>query len=96
MLHVDDYLDAKKGPAFVLEFLEHARRPAIDKDYAWMEANAPTVTWRGGRFLCVGASRMGDVWLRKFSLTGAHYDHRVDVADLSDWAPASQSIKESR
>lgn len=85
MLHVDDYLDSGKADPIAKEFLEHARRPAIEKDHTWLTANTPTVTWRGGRFLCVGASRLGDVWLREFNLTGNHYDHRVDVTELSDW-----------
>lgn len=86
MLHVDDYLDSEQADPIAKEFLEHARRPAVEKDHAWLKANSPTVTWRGGRFICVGASRLGDVWLREFNLTGAFYDHRVDVAELTDWA----------
>lgn len=85
MKHVDDYLDEPGGDPIAKQFLEHARRPAMDKDHAWLKANSPTVTWRGGRFLCVGASRLGDVWLREFNLTGAFYDHRVDIAELTDW-----------
>lgn len=86
MRHVDDYLDAPDANPIAKEFLEHARRPAVDKDYEWLRLNAPTVTWRGKEYLCVGASRMGDVWLRNPYLSdAAHYHHRVDVAELSNW-----------
>lgn len=95
MRHVDDWLDDPANKAHpAREFLEHARRPAAGKDHKWLTANMPTVSWRGGRFLCVGASRMGDVWLREFNLTGAFYDHRVDITELSDWtvpSPVSES-----
>lgn len=90
MLHVDDYLDGPNPDPIAKEFLEHARRPAIEKDNAWIRANFPWVTWRGQRYQCVGASRLGDVWLRDSFNSGrnpnAYYDHRVDVAELSDWA----------
>jgi hypothetical protein len=97
MKHVDDYLDEPGGDPIAKEFLEHARRPAVEKDHAWLKANSPTVTWRGSRFLCVGASRLGDVWLREFNLTGAFYDHRVDIAELSDWQrPALQHTEPTK
>lgn len=86
MLHVDDFLDMRGGDPIAKEFLEHARRPAVDKDHAWLEANAPNVTWRGDTYVCVGASRLGDVWLRKQrERVGPFYDFRVDLAELSDW-----------
>jgi hypothetical protein len=85
MLHVDDYLDSPGGDPIAKEFLEHARRPAMDKDRAWLQANAPTVMWQGKRYRCVGASRLGDVWLKSDGPPNAFYDHRVDIAELSDW-----------
>jgi hypothetical protein len=86
MLHVDDYLDGPSPDPIAKEFLEHARRPAVEKDNAWLKANAPNVTWRGREYICVGASRLGDVWLKGDGPTNAFYDHRVDVAELSGWA----------
>lgn len=87
-VHVDDYLDGPNPDPIAKEFLEHARRPAIEQDKDWLRANAPTVTWQGERYHCVGASRMGDVWLKNRSdnsRPNAYYDHRVNIADLSDW-----------
>lgn len=85
MTHVDDYLDSSNADPIAKEFLEHARRPAAEKDNTWLHAHAPTVTWRGKQYRCVGASRLGDVWLKGDGPRNAFYDHRVDVADLSDW-----------
>ncbi len=85
MLHVDDYLDSGIADPIAKEFLEHARRPAINKDGAWLARNRPIVTWRGSDYLCVGASRLGDVWLKGDGPDNAFYDHRVDVAELSNW-----------
>ncbi len=86
MLHVDDWLDDPANKDHIAhEFLEHARRPAIDQDPKWLRANQPYVTWRGRVYLCVGASRMGDVWLKGDGGPNAFYDHRVDIAELSDW-----------
>lgn len=90
MRHVDDFLDAGDAPVFVLQFLEHARRPAMYQDKRWLAANAPWVEWRGKVFRCVGASRLGDVWLKDSNdgQPNAFYTHRVDVAELTDWRSA--------
>ena len=86
MLHVDDYLDGPNADPIAKEFLEHARRPAAEKDHQWLTANAPWVMWRGKRYRCVGASRMGDVWLKNpESRQAIFYDYRVDIAELSAW-----------
>lgn len=86
-VHVDDYLDGTEPDPTAKEFLEHARRPATEKDNDWLQKNAPNVTWRGEQYVCVGASRMGDVWLRRSRerTTAAFYEHRVNVAELYDW-----------
>lgn len=88
-MHVDDYMDTPNADLIAFQYLSHARRPAIDQNRAWLESNAPWVTWKGQRYQCVGASRMGDIWLRdtlnRAKDSTAHYDLRVDVAELSDW-----------
>lgn len=85
MRHVDEYLDSQDADPIAKEFLEHARRPAITKDHKWLADNAPSVMWQGKRYRCVGASRLGDVWLKGDGEPNAYYDHRVDVAELSAW-----------
>lgn len=88
MKHVDVYLDSEDADPIAREYLEHARRPAVMKDHAWLRDNAPFVTWRAQEYRCVGASVLGDVWLKEVSTYGDggnHYDKRVDVAELSGW-----------
>jgi hypothetical protein len=89
MMHVDDFIDLPTTPAFVREFLDHARRPAMEKDHAWLVRNRPRVVWRYRIYTCVGASRMGDVWLKGDGPPNAFYDHRVDAAELMNWEPAT-------
>lgn len=97
MLHVDDYLnDVGSADPVALVYLAHARRPAIEINRAWMAENAPYVTWRGKRYRCVGASRLGDVWLKGDGPPSAYYDHRVDVTELSEWRwPQAESSSPS-
>lgn len=64
---------------------ESTRLPAAHKDYAWLKANQPSVMWQGKRYRCVGASRLGDVWLKGDGPLNAFYDHRVDIAELYEW-----------
>ncbi len=88
MRHVDDYLDSEDADPIAREYLEHARRPAIMKDHAWLRDHAPFVTWRDEEWRCVGASTMGDGWLKSASTYADgvnHYDKRVDIAELSGW-----------
>lgn len=87
MKHVYDWLDEKstnQGEKDAKEFLGQFTRPAFEKDNDWLAKHTLRCTFRGKRYICSGASRMGDVWLK-----GPHsenfYDMRVDVAYCSDW-----------
>lgn len=93
MMHVDDYLDSGQAHPLAKEFLEHARRPAVEKDHRWLAANRLYVMWQGRKYWCVGASRMGDVWLKDTAggRPNAFYDHRVDITELSDWHAPTDS-----
>lgn len=88
MRHVDDYLASEDADPIAREYLARARVPAVMKDHAWLRDNAPFVTWREQEWRCVGASNLGDVWLKDpttFKHGGNHYDKRVDVDELSGW-----------
>lgn len=92
MTHVDDWLDApaanepeKKAKAW----LEHFRRPAMDKDYKWLLDNPLFCTYKGERYRCIGCSRLGDVWLTKHFERENGYDLRIDVTGCSDWGQAA-------
>lgn len=91
--HIDDWLDERHanppetgGEKHALEWLEHFRRPAVAQDRAWLAEHPLFCTYKDGkRYRCIGASRLGDVWLTSdFSRTHG-YDMRIDVADCSEW-----------
>lgn len=88
MMHVDDWLllpAADEDERAAKEFLEHARRPAVKKDYAWLAGRVLTCTYAGRRYRCTGASRLGDVWLAEDMKRVHGYDLRIDVTDCSYW-----------
>lgn len=89
--HVYDWLDL---PAFseaerdAKEWLSKFVMPAMQKHEQgidrWLSRYCLTVEWRGTRYVCSGASRLGDVWL-KSPTSMSFYDHRVNVSELSNW-----------
>ena len=90
-LHVYDWLDLPSendAERDAKEWLEHFCQPAYKKMMeggdAWLARYRVTVEWKGKRYTCSGASRMGDVWL-KTEGSSDFYDHRVNVEDLSNW-----------
>ena len=90
MIHIDDWLDAppnSEGEAYAKKCLEIARLPAMER---WSLPDSGNFklfcTFRGNRYRCTGASRMGDVWLAKNFSRDTGYDHRVDVAECSEWS----------
>ena len=88
-MHIDDWLDTPAtddAEKWAKEFLEHCRRPAIDKDHAWLAANPLFCTYKGERWRVLGASRLGDVWLTKHFERVNGYDIRPDVDECSEWA----------
>ncbi len=99
MIHVHDWLDDPVNKDHLArEFLEHARRPAGEKDHAWLLANRPTAMWRGKRYAVVGASRLGDVWLKDADdgRPNAFYSYRVDIAELSEWLASGDAEWDER
>ena len=93
MTHIDDWLDdPTTGPADVKEWLEQFRRPAIEKDHAWLRSRQLFCTYKDGkRYRCIGCSRMGDVWLTKHFERENGYDLRIDIADCTDWEVVSNT-----
>ena len=91
MKHVYDWLEepAKDdGEKQAKDWLDKFTRPAYDKYKEgwdkWLEARVLTCEWKGKRYQCTGASRMGDVWLKDDG-SESFYDHRVHVEELSAW-----------
>jgi hypothetical protein len=88
MKHIDEWLDepAKdENERLAKEWLEHFRRPAVDKDDDWLSARVLSCEYLGKRYRCIGASRLGDVWLTKDFSRDFGYDLRIDVAGCSAW-----------
>lgn len=88
-LHVDDWLDqptANEAEALAKEFLEHCRRPAYKQDFGWIRSNPLFCTYRGKRYRCTGASRLGDVWLTSDFKRDSGYDLRIEIEGCSDWS----------
>jgi len=91
LLHVYDWLNlppANDAERDAKEWLDKFCQPAYTKHEngvdKWLARYQVTVEWKGTRYICSGASRMGDVWLKTKDSTD-FYDHRVDVEELSNW-----------
>jgi len=90
-LHVYDWLDqpaSNPAEADAKEWLNNFVKPSyvkynegIDK---WLDRFKLTVMYQGTRYICSGASRMGDVWLKREGSQN-FYDLRVEVEELTDW-----------
>jgi hypothetical protein len=95
-LHVYDWLDqpaADENERLAKEWLEQFVKPAIKKDHDWMDARVLTCEYRGTRYRCIGASRMGDVWLTSDMKARNGYEKRVNVEDLSAWQRVDSEAK---
>ena len=90
-LHVYDWLElppANDAEKDAKEWLDKFTRPAYTKHTEgindWLARYRVTVEWKGKRYTCSGASRMGDVWLKTEGSVN-YYDHRVNLEELSNW-----------
>lgn len=88
-LHVDEWLDRPArdhGEAKAKIWLNKFRAPAHKKDWDYLDNHTVYCNWKGETWVCCGASRMGDVWLRRAgSRPSSGYEHRVRVSSLSKW-----------
>lgn len=92
-LHVDDWLDTPNfhhciGEDYAKFVLDYHRWPAWKQQayHQWMRHYKLFCTYEGQRYRCIGASRMGDVWLTSNFDREYGYDLRVDVEKCSDWS----------
>lgn len=86
-IHIYDWIESpakNDAERQAKEWLDQFTRPAHIKNEEWLARYRVTVEWRGKRYTCSGASRMGDVWL-KTEGSPNFYDHRVNVEELSKW-----------
>jgi len=90
-IHIYDWLDmpaindAEKDAKYWLDTFVSPSFQSLPEDRKrWLDHYRVTVEWKGKRYTCAGASRMGDVWL-KTEGSSNFYDHRVNVESLSNW-----------
>jgi hypothetical protein len=94
--HIDEWLDTPtfdKAECYAKFVIEYFRRPAWQKlaFATWMQQHRLFCTYEGMRYRCIGASRMGDVWLTADFDRENGYDKRVDVAACSEWSAQAAS-----
>ena len=92
-MHVDDFIDHFKSDPYACFVLRLMRLPAglACRVTEWTEQYKLYCDFEGKRWRCVGASRMGDVWLTANldpAGDGFPYQERPDVADCSNWGPS--------
>lgn len=96
--HVDDWMEepaVDPCEELVKNWFKHFRRPAVDHNYAWLEAHIITCNYKHGHFRVVGCSRFGDIWLSS-DLTRNHgYQHRVPVEECSNWCVNVRQLKKA-
>jgi len=90
--HVDAWLDAppiddSDGVAAAREFLEFSRLPAWEKLKRDEPSFFVTCVYRDAPYWLAGASRLGDVWLRRTRPDAAvgPYEKRVDIQECTEW-----------
>lgn len=91
MKHVYDWLDEPpkdEGERLAKEWLEKFCQPVVRKNRKgtkdYLDSRKVWCEFKGERIHCSGASRMGDVWLKRKG-SKSFYDLRVSVEDLSNW-----------
>lgn len=96
MKHVDEFIDDSYHDmdgknTYARWVLNYFRLPAtLKNDFRqFMKDHKLFCTWKGKRYRCTGASRLGDVWLAENFEREHGYDHRVDVAECTDWKDAA-------
>lgn len=91
-MHIDEWLDlsAKNIEEKYAKFLlEYFRLPVLKKAqlYDFMQPLRLYCSYKGNRYRCTGASRLGDIWLTEDFSQESGYTKRVDVNKCSDWGP---------
>ena len=93
VVHVDDWVDTPhvgdRGKSYAKFVLLLHRLPAWMKNEfsPWTQQFKLFCTYRGERYRCIGASRLGDVWLTRDFEKEFGYDLRVNVMECLDWSP---------
>lgn len=89
--HIDDFsfcrprLFNDKTMLQIKHWFREFRVEAALQDREYLESKRLTCTHKGARYRCIGASRMGDVWLTANMEALQGYERRVCVDECSDW-----------
>lgn len=93
MTHIDDWFvtamcsrDATLH--YAAFFLHHKRLSAVAQNcfHKYVGHYKLFCTYKGKRYRCTGASRLGDVWLHSDLTQEDGYELRIDVADCTQWS----------
>lgn len=95
-MHIDEFLDNPSfsrskfdGDIHYAKFvLNYFRMPAwMQCEFKpFMKDNLLFCIYQSKQYRCIGASRMGDVWLTSKFENENGYEHRVDFNDCSEWS----------
>jgi hypothetical protein len=88
MTHIYDWLDEPANDEqerLAKEWIRHYCRFPLQKDHGWLYSRVLSCEYRGQRYRCTGASRLGDLWLARDFTRQIGYDLRVDVAECGAW-----------
>lgn len=94
-VHVDDWMNEPSDSEDlqkVKDWFKEFRKPAIESSHKITEASRVLCTYEGKQWHCIGASRMGDVWLTQNMDSKYGYEVRVNVNECSDWSIEPYSV----
>lgn len=86
--HIDNFIDNSEEDVYARWFFFLHRLPAI-MQMEFSEFIRPLklfCDYKGKKYRCTGASRLGDVWLAKDFYREIGYDLRVNVDECSRWS----------
>ena len=90
-MHIDEWIDSpfceNDGEKYAKFMFWYFRYPAWARDSfkQWMDNHKLFCTYNQKRYRCIGASRMGDIWLTTNYKQDVGYELRVDVIGCSEW-----------
>jgi len=87
MTHIDNFIDDYEQDKYARWFFMLHRLPAfMQADFSgWILQYRLFCNYKGKKYRCTGASRLGDAWLAKDFKREVGYDLRVDVDECSNW-----------
>lgn len=92
--HIYDWLDKAENKDHVAyKFFENF--VSIRSDHEYTSRVIVTCKYKGKNYRCVGASRLGDIWLHSNMSKTTGYEKRVAIDDCYDWHVADKGQNEN-